>query len=237
MTKVIFQDLGRIQYQKAWDLQQQYLTEVVGIKRSNRDLPKAEHTAQKHYFLFCEHPPVYTLGRSGDVNNLLLNQKGLEEQGFEFFKINRGGDITYHGLGQIVGYPILDMAHFFMDVHKYVRFLEETIIRTIAEYGLKGERIEGSSGVWLAATDILPPRKICAIGVKCSRWVTMHGLAFNLSTDLDFFNLIVPCGIQDRGVTNLVRESNRHVDQQEVREALASHLLSVLGAVPAGQTS
>lgn len=223
MKKVIFQDLGRIQYQKAWDLQQQYLKEIVDIKRSNRNLPKEEQIQQKHYFLFCEHPPVFTLGRSGDTNNLLLNQKGLEQQGIEFFKINRGGDITYHGLGQIVGYPILDMAHFFMDVHKYVRFLEEAVIRTIAEYGLKGERIKGSSGVWLAATDTLPPRKICAIGVHFSRWVSMHGFAFNVNTDLSHFNFIIPCGIQDKGVTSLQQEVGKALDIEQVKAQVKHH--------------
>jgi lipoyl(octanoyl) transferase len=223
MKKVIYQDLGRISYKDAWDYQQVKLKEVIDRKLANRNLAETEQTEQQHYLLFCEHNPVYTLGRNGDFSNLLLNEKGLAEHGIEFFKINRGGDITYHGLGQIVGYPIFDMDCFFTDVHKYVRFLEEVIIRTIAEYGLDGIRIEGSTGVWLAGDDTRPPRKICAIGIHLSRWVTMHGFAFNVNTDLAHFDFIIPCGITDKAVTSLHLEVGRKVDYEEVKTKVKKH--------------
>ncbi len=221
MKKVIFKDLGQISYKAAWDFQQEKLREVIDRKLRNRELSKEEKEQIQHYLLFCEHPPVYTLGRNGDFNNLLLNEKGLEEKGIEFFKINRGGDITYHGLGQIVGYPIFDMEDFFTDIHKYVRFLEEVIIRTLAEYGVEGKRIEGSTGVWLE--DEKPPRKICAIGIHLSRWVTMHGFAFNVNSNLEHFGFIVPCGIQDKGVTALHLELGRQLDMNEVKARLKKH--------------
>jgi lipoyl(octanoyl) transferase len=223
MEKVYFEDLGRISYAKAWDYQQVKLKEVVDRKLNNRGLAEAEQEKQKHYLLFCEHNPVYTLGRSGDFSNLLLNEKGLEEHGIEFFKINRGGDITYHGLGQIVGYPIFDMDCFFTDIHKYVRFLEEVIIRTIAEYGLDGKRIEGSTGVWFVDEKSEKPRKICAIGIHLSRWVTMHGFAFNVNTDLEHFGYIIPCGITDKEVTSLHLELGRKVDYEEVQGKVKKH--------------
>jgi lipoyl(octanoyl) transferase len=223
MEKVYFEDLGRISYAKAWDYQQVKLKEVVDRKLNNRDLAEVEKEKQKHYLLFCEHNPVYTLGRSGDFSNLLLNEKGLEEHGIEFFKINRGGDITYHGLGQIVGYPIFDMDCFFTDIHKYVRFLEEVIIRTIAEYGLDGKRIDGSTGVWLVDENSQKPRKICAIGIHLSRWVTMHGFAFNVNTDLEHFGYIIPCGITDKAVTSLDLEVGHKVDYEEVKGKVKKH--------------
>lgn len=223
MEKVYFEDLGRISYAKAWDYQQVKLKEVVNRKLNNRDLAEAAKEKEKHYLLFCEHNPVYTLGRSGDFSNLLLNEKGLAEHGIEFFKINRGGDITYHGLGQIVGYPIFDMDCFFTDIHKYVRFLEEIIIRTIAEYGLKGVRIDGSTGVWLVDEKSPKPRKICAIGIHLSRWVTMHGFAFNVNTDLEHFGYIIPCGITDKAVTSLHLEVGHKVDYEEVKAKVKKH--------------
>lgn len=219
MEKVIFKDLGRIDYQEAWDYQTRIHQAIVQRKLAIRneestDLPLA------HQLLFCEHPPVYTLGKSGSLDHLLLNEDELASQGFTFYKINRGGDITYHGPGQLVGYPIFDMERFFTDIHKYVRYIEEAIIRTIADYGLEGFRLKGYTGVWLAAEGDLPKRKICAIGVHLSRWVTMHGFAFNVNTDLSHFGHIVPCGIddKDKGVTSLAKEMGHAVDVIEVKE-------------------
>lgn len=220
MEKVIYEDLGRLSYKDAWDYQKVKLKEIVDRKLANRNRPETEKEKQQHYLLLCEHNPVYTLGRNGDFNNLLLNEKGLEEHGIEYFPINRGGDITYHGLGQIVGYPIFDLECFFTDIHKYVRFLEEVIIRTIAEYGLKGERLKGSTGVWLLDGS---PRKICAIGIHLSRWVTMHGFAFNVNTDLEHFNHIIPCGITDKAVTSLHLEVGHKVDFEEIKTKIKKH--------------
>jgi len=228
MEEVLYQDLGRIRYADAWDYQQERHKELVDRKLSNRDRSREGLTEepQRHYLLFCEHPPVYTLGKSGSVDHLLLSEEELEQEGFEFFKINRGGDITYHGPGQIVGYPILDLDCFFTDVHRYVRYLEEAIIRTIAEYGLAGQRIKGYTGVWLDPGEGLPKRKICAIGVHLSRWVTMHGFAFNVNSDLSHFGHIVPCGIQDedKAVTSLAFELGRAVDLAEVKAKVRYHL-------------
>ena len=225
--KVIFKDLQSIPYQTAWDYQQQLLNEVVAIKRHNRGLTPdhSEFLLQKHYLLFCHHPPVYTLGKSGSMEHLLLSEAELKENGIDFYKINRGGDITFHGPGQIVGYPIFDLEHFFTDVHKYVRYLEEAVIRTLAEYGLEGYREEGFTGVWLPQTAVLPKRKICAIGVHLSRWVTMHGFAFNVNTDLQYFRNIVPCGIQaaDKDVTSLALELGHTIEMKEVSRKLKKH--------------
>jgi len=220
MEKVIFQDLGRISYKDAWDYQKVKLKEIVDHKLVNRKLPDSEKKSHPHYLLYCEHQPVYTLGRNGDFSNLLLNEEGLKKHGIEYFPINRGGDITYHGLGQLVAYPIFDLECFFTDVHKYVRFLEEVVIRTLNEYGIKGERLEGSTGVWLLDDS---PRKICAIGIHLSRWVTMHGFAFNVNTDLEHFGYIVPCGISDKAVTSLHLELGRQVDIEEVKEKTKQH--------------
>ncbi len=227
MEQVIYQDLGRISYKKAWDYQQSLLREVVDRKLSNRHLDASDpaFSAYRHYLLFCDHPHVYTLGKSGSIDHLLLNEKELEEREIEFFKINRGGDITYHGPGQIVGYPIFDLDRFFTDVHKYVRFLEEAIIRTIAEYGLEGIRVDGFTGVWLAGKENLPNRKICAIGVHLSRWVTLHGFAFNVNSDLSYFKNIVPCGIEDKDkdVTSLAEELGRKIEIEEVKDKVKKH--------------
>ena len=235
MQKVIFKDIGRIAYQKAWDYQQSLLNKLVAIKTHNREMAKLEktQTSQKHYLLFCEHDPVYTLGKSGSLDNVLLSEAELKEKGIEFFKINRGGDITFHGPGQIVGYPIFDLDCFFTDIHKYVRYLEEVIIRTIAEYDLTGVRKEGFTGVWLEPKENAIFRKICAIGVHLSRWVTMHGFAFNVNTDLQYFNNIIPCGINDetKTVTSLEKELGYEIDIEEVKSKLRNHFAELFGFV------
>lgn len=231
MQKVVFQDLGRIRYQEAWDLQEDRLQEVVARKLHNRTLRKdgMPEIPQHHYLLFCEHPPVYTLGKSGSVDHLLLSEEELKAQGFEFFKINRGGDITYHGPGQIVGYPIFDLDEFFTDIHKYVRYLEEAVILTLADYGITGTREEGFTGVWLKGTDEQPKRKICAIGVHLKRWVTMHGFAFNINSNLNHFNNIVPCGItdDDKAVTSMEKELGHELDISEVKDKLKNAFASL----------
>ena len=236
MEKVIYQDIGRIAYQKAWDYQQDLLNQLVAVKKENRELIKQNKTTivQKHFLLFCEHNPVYTLGKSGSMEHLLLSDDELKENGIEFFKINRGGDITFHGPGQIVGYPIFDLDCFFTDIHKYVRFLEEAIIRTIADYGLKGLRKEGFTGVWLAPKEgELEFRKICAIGVHLSRWVTMHGFAFNVNTDLQYFKNIIPCGINDenKSVTSMEKELGHKLDIEQVKIKLKQHMAGLFGFV------
>ncbi len=235
MQKVIFKDLGAVDYKETWDYQQSLLNELVALKRHNRELDEQDPTfkIQKHYLLFCEHKPVYTLGKSGSLDHLLLSEKNLNEKNIDFYKINRGGDITFHGVGQIVGYPIFDLDCFFTDVHKYVRFLEEAVIRTLAEYGLEGIRKEGFTGVWFDQKDGQPFRKICAIGVHLSRWVTMHGFAFNVNTDLKYFNYIVPCGINDadKAVTSLQAELGREVDMEAVKEKLKHHFKTLFGFV------
>lgn len=233
MQKVVFQDLGLIPYREAWAYQESLLKELVDRKLRNRALEKQglEGDRQRHYLLFCEHPPVYTLGKSGSMANLLLDEAALQREGFEFFRINRGGDITYHGPGQIVGYPIFDLDCFFTDVHLYVRYLEEAIIRTIAEYGLAGIRLEGYTGVWLEASGQAPLRKICAIGVHLSRWVTMHGFAFNVNTRLEHFANIIPCGIgdEDKSVASLEKELGRKVPLREAQEKLKAHFAALFG--------
>ncbi|MCO6488415.1 MAG: lipoyl(octanoyl) transferase LipB [Phaeodactylibacter sp.] len=237
MQKVVFQDLGLIRYKDAWAYQEEKLKELVDRKLKNLKLAPEERETQRHYLLFCEHPPVYTLGKSGSMDNLLLDEQGLEQEGFEFFKINRGGDITYHGPGQIVGYPIFDLDCFFTDVHRYVRYLEEAVVLTIAEYGLEGIRVKGYTGVWLEAGGGLPKRKICAIGVHLSRWVTMHGFAFNVNTQLSHFKNIIPCGIddKDKDVTSLSRELGREADIGEVKEKLRWHFADLFGFEFAGR--
>lgn len=213
-------DLSVKDYKETWDYQTELLQEIVDVKISNRrnDLQKTT----KNHFLFVEHPHVYTLGKSGDMSNLLLNENQLKEKRATFYKINRGGDITYHGPGQIVGYPILDLENFFTDIHKYLRLLEETIILTIAEYGIKGTRSEGETGVWL---DVGTPfaRKICAMGIRSSRWVTMHGFALNANVNLGYFDNIIPCGIKGKAVTSMEAELNRKVDLEEVKTKILKH--------------
>ena len=220
--KVNFQDLGLIDYKKCWDYQEKLFSEILAIKSSNRKEEKTNKT--NNYLLFCEHPHVYTLGKSGDKKNLLVNEEYLKGKGATFYKINRGGDITYHGPGQIVGYPILDLDNFFTDIHKYLRFLEEAIILTLKEYGLNGERSEGETGVWFdVGTE--KARKICALGVKNSRWVTMHGFAFNINTDLSYYGNIIPCGIVDKKVTSLEKELGKKLEIERVKNKLKSYLV------------
>jgi lipoyl(octanoyl) transferase len=227
MQKVVFQDLGQKAYQETWDYQTELLQEAVDIKFDNRK--NGNQNPTKNHFLFVEHLHVYTLGKSGDMSNLLLNEKQLEDKGITFFKINRGGDITYHGPGQIVGYPILDLENFFTDVHKYLRLLEETIILTIAEYGLKGTRSEGENGVWL---DVGTPfaRKICALGVRASRWITMHGFALNVNTNLGYFDHIIPCGIRGKAVTSMQAELGKELDFNDVKEKIKKHFCNLFEA-------
>lgn len=217
---VQFIDLGLIDYKEGWDFQEKKFAEVVDSKLANRDVPEPEQKATPNFLLFCEHPHVFTLGKSGTEENLLADSAMLNEKHAVFYKINRGGDITYHGPGQLVGYPILDLDNFFTDIHKYLRLLEEVIIRTLAEYGLKGERYPGYTGVWLDPENPYKARKICAMGVRSSRWVTMHGWGFNVNTDLSYFSHIVPCGINDKAVTSLQKELGREVPMEEVKEKL-----------------
>lgn len=227
MEKVIFKDLGRVSYQKAWDYQQVLHDRLKEVKLKKRKTPNDPGVPlyQPHYLLFCEHNPVYTLGKSGSKDNLLLGKEGMEREGFEFFKINRGGDITYHGPGQLVGYPIFDLDRFFTDVHKYVRFIEEVIILTLKEFNITGERVEGFTGVWISSGAGRPQRKICAIGVHLSRWVSMHGFALNINTDLSHFNNIVPCGIvdKDKVVTSMQEELDQEIKISLVKDRLKYH--------------
>lgn len=225
--KVIFRDLGRIDYKEAWDYQEKLFKEVIDIKLANRDLPKEQQAETPNYLLFCEHPHVYTLGKSGSEDNLLLNAEGLKEKNATYYKINRGGDITYHGPGQLVGYPIIDLDNFFTDIHRYLRKIEEAIILTLKEYSIDAGRIEGLTGVWLDHIEKKNPRKICAIGVKTSRWVTMHGFAFNISAHLDYFSNIIPCGITDKAVTSLDQELNHTIDFCEVSNKVKQNLVEV----------
>ena len=226
--QVIVKDLGNKDYKETWDYQESLFEEIVAQKTNN----KANGTTlpTTNYFLFVEHPHVYTLGKSGHIENLLIDEEGLKNKGATFYKINRGGDITYHGPGQIVGYPILDLENFFTDIHKYLRSLEEVIIRTLSDYGLKGERSEGETGVWL---DVGTPfaRKICAMGVRCSRWVTMHGFALNVNTDLGYFDNIIPCGIRGKAVTSLnVELAKDKVDTQKVKQRILTHFKEIFEA-------
>lgn len=209
-------------YKACWDFQEELFHGIVNQKIENRKHPETAVDTQS-YMLFVEHPHVYTLGKSGKQENLLLNDEGLKEKEATYYKINRGGDITYHGPGQLVGYPILDLDNFFTDIHKYLRFIEEAIIRVLKEYGVESERYPGYTGVWIDA-DKPEARKICAIGVRTSRWVTMHGFAFNVNSNLDYFKNIVPCGIDDKDVTSMERELGRKVDEAEVKERVKHHL-------------
>jgi len=223
MRTVHFSDLGLIDYKEAWDFQEKLFAQIVQQKISNRDKPAEEQVTPENHLLFCAHPHVYTLGKTGEARNLLVNDEQLNELHASFYKINRGGDITYHGPGQIVGYPLLDLDQFFTDIHKYLRLLEEVIILTLAEYGLKGDRYPGYTGVWLDPADPVKARKICAMGVRTSRWVTMHGWAFNVNSDLSYFSNIIPCGIEDKAVTSMEKELGRKIDEQEVKEKLKHH--------------
>lgn len=226
MPEVIYENLGLIDYKEAWDYQEKIFRATVDQKIQLRNEETTEPT--KNYILFCEHPHVYTLGKSGDKSHLLLNEESLEANNATYYEINRGGDITYHGPGQLVVYPIFDLDHFFSDIHKYLRFLEESVIQTLAHYGLESGRVDGLTGVWIDGDKPIA-RKICAIGVKSSRWVTMHGIGFNVNSDLSYFSHIIPCGIQDKAVTSLQRELGREVDFTEVSEVLKSKIAIQFG--------
>ncbi len=223
MQLVKFIDLGLIDYKQAWDYQEKLFNEIVSAKIANRNLPLNAQSVTNNYLIFCEHPHVYTLGKSGDEQHLLVNETQLKQEQATYYKINRGGDITYHGPGQLVGYPILDLDNFFTDIHKYLRFLEEIVIRTLLQYGLKAGRSVGETGVWLDADQPLKARKICAMGVRASRWVTMHGFALNVNTDLNYFNNIIPCGIPGKAVTSLEIELGLRVNQEEVKQKVKHH--------------
>jgi lipoyl(octanoyl) transferase len=224
---VVFRDLGSMDYKACWDLQEVYFNQTVQTKFDNRAKAPEEQVVTTDHLFFVEHPHVYTLGKSGDIAHLLLDEDALAKVDARYYAINRGGDITYHGPGQIVGYPIFDLDHFFSDIHKYLRYLEEAIIRTLADYGIVASRIEGLTGVWLDAELGPKARKIAALGVKCSRWVTMHGFAFNVNADLSYFNHIIPCGITDKAVTSMHLELGRSLDIEEVKGRLKHHLAEV----------
>ena len=220
MQKVTLIDLGLKDYKETWEYQEELFQSIIDVKIDNRRNDLKNETS--NYFLFVEHPHVYTLGKSGDMSNLLLNEEQLTQKGATFYKINRGGDITYHGPGQLVGYPILDLDNFFTDIHKYLRFLEEVIIKTLSEYDIKSERSEGETGVWL---DVGTPfaRKICALGVRTSRWVTMHGFALNVNANLGYFDNIIPCGIKGKAVTSMEAELNIKIPLEEVKAKILTH--------------
>ncbi len=235
--QVIFKDLGIIEYKKAWDYQEELLLANLEVKRQLRSTEgkvqslELESTITKpqtvNHLLFCEHPSVYTLGKSGKKENVLMSDEELEQNDIAFFNTNRGGDITFHGLQQIVGYPILDLENFYTDIGKYLRNVEEVIIKTIAEYGIKGDRSKGETGVWIEPDVAGKERKICAIGVRCSRWITMHGFALNVNTDLSYFNNIIPCGIQNKQVTSIEKELGHKIDYEETKEILKQNFAKV----------
>ncbi|HEV8079822.1 MAG TPA: lipoyl(octanoyl) transferase LipB [Chitinophagaceae bacterium] len=226
--QVLFKDLGIIDYKSAWDYQEELVNNNREIKsqvKKHSILNNPQRTT--NHLLFCEHPSVYTLGKSGNIKNVLLSEKEMEEKEIEFFKTNRGGDITFHGLQQVVGYPILDLENFYTDIGKYLRELEEVIIKTIAEYGLKGERSQGETGVWIEPGIVGRERKICAMGIRCSRWITMHGFALNVNTDLSYFENIIPCGIQNKQVTSLEKELSEKINLEGVKEKLKKHFAEI----------
>lgn len=230
MKKLQFEDLGNKRYKPCWDYQEEVFKTIIHRKIDRRDAEDdSDLPLPTSRLLFVEHPHVLTLGKSGDAENVLVNPSRLAELGVDYFPINRGGDITYHGPGQLVAYPILDLDQYFTDIHKYLRTLEEAVIRTCAEFKIVAGRIEGLTGVWVDIEKGFGARKICAFGVKCSRWVTMHGLALNVDSDLNFFNLIVPCGITDRGVTSISKEVGREVSLEEVKPKLHAHLQELFG--------
>ena len=233
MKELQFENLGTMRYKPCWDYQEEIFKTIIRRKIDRRDAADDKDRASlplpTSRLLFVEHPHVLTLGKSGDANNILVNPARLAELGVDYFPINRGGDITYHGPGQLVAYPILDLDQYFTDIHKYLRTLEEAIIRACAEFGITAGRIEGLTGVWVGIESGAGARKICAFGVKSSRWVTMHGLALNVDSDLNFFNLIVPCGITDRGVTSISKEIGRKVELDEVKPILKKHLQDLFG--------
>ncbi|MFH1320330.1 MAG: lipoyl(octanoyl) transferase LipB [Bacteroidota bacterium] len=227
MQKVSFIDLGFIEFKEAWDYQEKLFNEIVSVKINNRNLSADRQQPTANYLLFCEHPHVYTLGKSGFEKNLLIDNIQLNNKNIEYYKINRGGDITYHGPGQIVVYPVLDLDNFFTDIGKYLRYLEETIIRMLAEYNITAGRITGATGVWVEPGKPSKARKICAMGVRCSRWVTMHGFALNVNTDLSYFENIIPCGILDKSVTSLAEELKININVVDVINKLKKHIAEV----------
>jgi lipoyl(octanoyl) transferase len=233
MQQVVFEDLGLIGYQEAWDYQEQFMQQNLAVKaaRFAGSGPQDAVGTTKHHLLFCAHPHVYTLGKSGKPEHLLANEERLAAMGATFCKTNRGGDITYHGPGQIVGYPVLDLECFFTDLGRYMRSLEEVIIQMLAHWGIQGHRLSGSTGVWLDPDNPARARKICAMGVRCSRWVTMHGWALNVNTDLSYFDAIVPCGIKDKGVTSMQQELGGVVDEELVKQQLKAAFEQEFGAV------
>lgn len=224
-------DLGQVSYKEAWDLQEKLLQENVALKTQARveGITDPFEVATKQYLLYVEHPHVYTLGKSGDISNVLISEEEMSERGISFFHTNRGGDITYHGPGQLVGYPILDLEKHYTDIGKYLRNLEQVIINVLAHYEIKGERSEGETGVWIEPNVKGRERKICAMGVRCSRWITMHGFAFNVNADLSYFGNIVPCGIQDKQVASLDKEIGRPVDMQEVKNLVTKSFYEIFG--------
>jgi lipoyl(octanoyl) transferase len=224
-----FIDLNLIDYKEAWDYQLQLFDKLLQIKAQNRSAGEANQIATDNYLIFCEHPHVFTLGKSGDAGNLLIKQDQLHSINATYHHTNRGGDITYHGPGQIVGYPVIDMENFFTDIHKYMRFLEEAVIQTLGEYQIPSGRISGLTGVWIDAENDKTARKICALGVKTSRWITMHGFAFNVNPDLKYFDYIVPCGINDKAVTSMEKELGRSVDITEVEQVLRKKIVEQFG--------
>jgi lipoyl(octanoyl) transferase len=223
MEKVAFADLGNMGYRAAWDLQEQLLQQNLSVKKGAVE-PSA---GTRHFLLFVEHPAVYTLGKSGKLEHVLINEQERAQKGIEFFHTNRGGDITFHGPGQVVGYPILDLEKFYTDIGRYLRSLEEVVIRTLVEYGIRAGRSRGETGVWIDADKAGAERKICALGVRCSRWITMHGFAFNVNTDLEYFNHIIPCGIRGKQVTSLQKELGCAVPMEEVKEKLKGNFEAV----------
>ena len=229
MTRVKFIDLGLRDYKEAWDYQEKIFAEYLKIKAENRDLPKEKQIEIEGNVIFCEHPHVYTLGKSGEQNNLLIADEFLKKINATYYKINRGGDITYHGPGQIVGYPIIDLERFNLQVKQYIANLEQSIILTLDEFGIKSERLNGATGVWLDTTIPGKTRKICAIGVKASRFITMHGFAFNVNTHLSYFGGIIPCGIRDKDVTSLQRELGKEIEIDQVKEKLVKNFQKVFG--------
>lgn len=227
MQTVDLIDIGKIKYVDAWKLQEKYFNGIVDIKIQNRRLPKDEQIVQKHCMIYCEHEPVITLGKNASDENVLMNEVFLATHAIEKFHINRGGDVTFHGPGQIVCYPILDLDYFFTDIGKYLRSLEEVVIRTLLEFGIKGERMPGVTGVWIEPHLKHKARKICAIGIRCSRWVTMHGFAFNINTNMDYFNYIIPCGLNDKKVTSLKQETGTEHLLEIIKEKLNKHFQDV----------
>jgi lipoyl(octanoyl) transferase len=226
-NKIIFHDEGLIDFKDCWALQEQLLQKAVDLKMQNRTADHRSIMLPEHHLLFCEHPHVYTLGKSGDEKNLLVNDAWLKKKQATYYRINRGGDITYHGPGQLVGYPVLDLDQYFNDIHKYLRLLEEAVILMLASYGIKGDRIPGLTGVWVDADQPQKARKICAYGVRCSRWVTMHGFALNVNTNLEYFSYIVPCGITDKSVTSMQKELGSVIDMQEVKDKMLDAMANV----------